>query len=498
MTELDVAIVGAGFAGLGLGIRLKRRGVSSFLIFERANAVGGTWRDNTYPGVACDVPSHLYSWSFRPNPRWSSFFSEGAEIRDYLVAGANEEGLDTHLRLGTDVDAMTWDESRSRWELRTSRGEFTARTLVLACGRLTEPRIPDVPGLDTFRGPMFHSARWDHDADLRGKRVAVVGSGASAIQLVPRVAELARELVVLQRSAPYVIPREEHHYTDAERALFERDPAELERLQVGAVLDGRGGLRPARGRACGGRCCAQAGTRPPRRTGARPRTAGRAHAALRDRLQARSHLERVLPRSESPDRDGRTVGARGRERQLVDHRQRRAARGRRGDLRHRIPCGPAAVRPHRPGCRRRAARATLGRRHDRLRVDCRQRLPQPVRRQRPQRRSRAQLGDLHDRDATRLHSGRTRPPRGRHRPGARRESPGRRRVHGTHRRAGSVDRVDDRRMRKLVPRRTHRQAHPALAGLRAHVPRAQRRVLAEPVRPDPRHPPATPTRQTTD
>ena len=231
MTELDVAIVGAGFAGLGLGIRLKRQGVTSFLIFERANAVGGTWRDNTYPGVACDVPSHLYSWSFLPNPRWSSFFSDGAEIRDYLVAGANEEGLGDHLRLGTDVDAMTWDESRSRWALHTSRGEFTARTLVLACGRLTEPRVPDVPGLDTFRGPLFHSARWDHDAELSGKRVAVVGSGASAIQIVPRVAEIARELVVLQRSAPYVIPREEHHYTQAEQALFEQDPEGLARLR---------------------------------------------------------------------------------------------------------------------------------------------------------------------------------------------------------------------------------------------------------------------------
>ena len=231
MTELDVAIVGAGFAGLGLGIRLKRQGVSSFLIFERANAVGGTWRDNTYPGVACDVPSHLYSWSFRPNPRWSSFFSGGAEIRDYLESGANDEGLGDHLRLGTDVQAMTWDESRSRWELRTSRGMFTARTLVLACGRLTEPRIPDVPGLDTFHGPMFHSARWDHEAELGGKRVAVVGSGASAIQLVPRLAEIARELVVLQRSAPYVIPRDDHLYTEDEQEHFERDPEGMARLR---------------------------------------------------------------------------------------------------------------------------------------------------------------------------------------------------------------------------------------------------------------------------
>jgi cation diffusion facilitator CzcD-associated flavoprotein CzcO len=139
--------------------------------------------------------------------------------------------LDAHLRLGTDVQAMTWDASRSRWMLSTSRGEFTARTLVLACGRLTEPRIPLVPGLDTFRGPMFHSARWDADADLRDKRVAVVGSGASAIQLVPRIAEIARELVVLQRSAPYVIPRDEHSYSEAEQERFERDPEALARLR---------------------------------------------------------------------------------------------------------------------------------------------------------------------------------------------------------------------------------------------------------------------------
>ncbi len=229
--DLDVAIVGAGFAGLGMGIRLKRRGTASFLLFERAEDVGGTWRDNTYPGVACDVPSHLYSFSFRPNPHWSSFFSAGGEIREYLAASARDEGLTEHLALGTDVSAMNWDASCSRWVLQTTRGRYTARSLVLACGRLTAPRIPDVPGLDTFDGPAFHSARWDADADLHGKRVAVIGSGASAVQLVPPVAAVARELVVLQRSAPYVIPRDEHRYTDAERTLFERDPEGLARLR---------------------------------------------------------------------------------------------------------------------------------------------------------------------------------------------------------------------------------------------------------------------------
>ncbi len=229
--EIDVAIVGAGFAGIGMGIRLERRGAASFLIFEQADEVGGTWRDNTYPGVACDVPSHLYSFSFRPNPNWSSYYSSGGEIRDYLVACARDEGLEPHLRLGTDVVAMAWDESLSRWRLDTNRGQYSARALVLACGRLTAPRIPDVPGLDTFEGPQFHSARWDHGVDLRGKRVAVVGSGASAVQLVPHVAEVAGELVVMQRSAPYIVPREKHSYTDAERSLFGRDPDGLARLR---------------------------------------------------------------------------------------------------------------------------------------------------------------------------------------------------------------------------------------------------------------------------
>ena len=232
MTHLDTLVIGAGFAGIGMGIRLKRRGTHSFAILERAGQVGGTWRDNSYPGVACDIPSHLYSYSFRPNPNWSQFYSPGGEIWEYLSTSAIEEGLLEHLRVGVDVQSMDWDEAAALWRLTTSRGVFTCRTLILACGRLSEPRIPAVPGIDDFRGEAFHSARWTPDVNLDGKRVAVVGSGASAVQLVPRLAERAAQLVVLQRSAPYVIPRDDRAYSPAERALLARDPAELSSLRT--------------------------------------------------------------------------------------------------------------------------------------------------------------------------------------------------------------------------------------------------------------------------
>ena len=230
--DVDVAIIGAGIAGIGLGIRLRRRGDRSFVIFERASRPGGTWRDNTYPGVACDVPSHLYSYSFMPNPGWSRFFAPGAEIQGYLLASAAEEGLDEHIRLDTDVTGARWDAGRDLWELESSAGTVTARVLVLAAGRLSSPRYPSVPGIDSFPGPAFHSARWDHDVDLSGKRVAIVGSGASSIQIVPEVARIASRVSVLQRSAPYVIPRANPEYTAAERSLLERDPAELARLRA--------------------------------------------------------------------------------------------------------------------------------------------------------------------------------------------------------------------------------------------------------------------------
>jgi cation diffusion facilitator CzcD-associated flavoprotein CzcO len=225
----DVAIVGAGFAGIGLAIRLQRSGRTDFTVFERAGAVGGTWRDNTYPGVACDIPAHLYSLSFQTNPSWSNVFAQGHEIRDYLERAADE--VRPRIRLNTPVLDMAWDEDRELWMLETPAGPHTARVLVLACGRLADPYIPNIDALEGFTGELFHSARWDHDVDLVGKRVAVVGSGASAVQLMPRIAELAEHVTVFQRSAPYVVPRADRAYTDAERGLFAKDPGEITRLR---------------------------------------------------------------------------------------------------------------------------------------------------------------------------------------------------------------------------------------------------------------------------
>jgi cation diffusion facilitator CzcD-associated flavoprotein CzcO len=222
-TDVDVAVVGAGFAGIGLGIRLARRRRESFVLLERAHGVGGTWRDNRYPGVACDVPSHLYSFSFRPKPDWSRVFAPGEEIHDYLRACARDEGLDPHLRLGTEMQHARWDGTR--WRVATSAGTYRARVLVVAAGRLSEPRIPDIPGLSAFDGPVFHSARWDGSAALAGRRVGVVGTGASAAQIVPALAGVAEHLVVFQRTPSWVVPRGDRAYTPEERRGFALDPA---------------------------------------------------------------------------------------------------------------------------------------------------------------------------------------------------------------------------------------------------------------------------------
>ena len=229
--EVDTVIVGAGIAGLGLGIRLARRGTASFVILERADEVGGTWRDNIYPGVACDIPSHLYSYSFRPKPDWSRFFAPGREIQDYLVESARAEGLLPHLRFGAAVLGSRWDEPAGRWIVRTPAGYYRSRVLVMAAGRLSEPRIPEVRGLDGFLGQVIHSARWSSDLDLRGQRVGIVGTGASAVQLIPAVAETAASVTVFQRSAAYVVPRGDTAYTASEQRLFTRDPDSAERLR---------------------------------------------------------------------------------------------------------------------------------------------------------------------------------------------------------------------------------------------------------------------------
>jgi cation diffusion facilitator CzcD-associated flavoprotein CzcO len=220
-----VAIVGAGFGGIGLAIRLRRAGIGSFTIFERAASIGGTWRENTYPGAACDIPSHLYSFSFEQNPTWNRAYAGQAEILRYLQSCVDKYGLREHIRFGTGVSSARFDERRNLWVLDLSDGgTFEATVLVTACGLLNRPQLPNVPGREAFGGPAFHSARWRHDVDLTAKRVGVIGTGASAVQIVPEIAPRAASLVLFQRSAPYVIPKADRDYRAFEKTLFRRLP----------------------------------------------------------------------------------------------------------------------------------------------------------------------------------------------------------------------------------------------------------------------------------
>jgi len=233
MRRVAVAIIGAGFAGVGAALQLDRAGRDDFVVLERAASIGGTWRDNVYPGVACDIPSHLYSFSSMPNPAWSRRFAPGAEIRAYLEDCAASIG--DRLRLGEAMLGANW--TGSGWRVRTSRETLLAESLVLACGRLTEPRVPELPGLEDFDGPVLHSARWDPSLDLRGRRVAIVGTGASAVQLAPELARDA-EVVLFQRTPAWVLPREDRAYTPAERAAFDMDPLLVDAVRREAYLAG--------------------------------------------------------------------------------------------------------------------------------------------------------------------------------------------------------------------------------------------------------------------
>ena len=215
-----VAIVGAGFAGLGMAIRLKQEGREDFAVLERADEVGGTWRANHYPGCCCDVPSHVYSYSFELNPAWTRGFAPQGEILEYLKACTEKYALRPHIRFGHDVLDARWDTASRRWHVHTSRGDLTADVLVNAAGALSEPRDPDIPGLERFTGTAFHSAAWDHDHDLAGERVAVIGTGASAIQFVPAIQPQVGTLHLFQRTAPWVIPRFDHEITRAEHAAL--------------------------------------------------------------------------------------------------------------------------------------------------------------------------------------------------------------------------------------------------------------------------------------
>ncbi|KVZ08714.1 alpha/beta hydrolase fold domain-containing protein [Burkholderia stagnalis] len=222
---LAAIIIGAGFAGIGMAIALQRAGMHDFVILERAHDVGGVWRDNSYPGAACDVPSHLYSFSFEPNPRWSRTFAPQAEIHAYLQHCARKYGLARHLRFGAEVAHARYDEPHALWRVTLADGtELSAALLVSGTGQLSRPALPTLPGMETFRGHAFHSAHWDHAYPLAGKRVAVVGTGASAIQFVPAIAGAVKSLTVFQRSPAYLMPRPDRPYRRWEQALFRRLP----------------------------------------------------------------------------------------------------------------------------------------------------------------------------------------------------------------------------------------------------------------------------------
>jgi cation diffusion facilitator CzcD-associated flavoprotein CzcO len=215
-----VGIIGTGFSGVAAAVELQRRGIAAFTLLERADQVGGVWRDNTYPGAACDVPSHLYSFSWAPNPDWSLRFAPGPEIHAYLQRVARDRGLLPHCRFGVEVVAAAWDAATATWRVdaRTPDGDqqLTYDVLVVGTGQLNRPSTPAIPGVETFDGVAFHSARWDHEVDLTGRRVVVIGTGASAIQFVPPIAEVADHVTVVQRSAPWVVAKRDRAYRPAD------------------------------------------------------------------------------------------------------------------------------------------------------------------------------------------------------------------------------------------------------------------------------------------
>ena len=221
--HVDIAIVGSGFAGLAAAIRLKQAH-REFVILERAGDLGGTWRDNDYPGCACDVPSHLYSFSFALNPNWSRAFSPHDEIFDYLRRTAGDFGVADRISYDTTVLEARWDEDIQKWILQTTKGELTATFVIAGTGGLSEPSIPKVPGLEKFEGTTFHSATWNHDHDLTGERVAVIGTGASAIQFVPHVQRVAGHMTLFQRTAPWVLPRRDRDIGRRERWVYRHVP----------------------------------------------------------------------------------------------------------------------------------------------------------------------------------------------------------------------------------------------------------------------------------
>jgi cation diffusion facilitator CzcD-associated flavoprotein CzcO len=230
--HFPVVVVGTGFSGLAASIKLAEAGIDH-VVLERREGVGGTWWDNTYPGCRCDVPSPLYSFSFAPNPNWSELYSPQAEIQGYLEAVAERFGVLPRVRFRTAVSDCAWDEDASIWRVETSRGQFSCNVLVLGTGPLSEPKFPEIEGLESFEGPVLHSARWDPSVDFAAKRVAVVGTGASAIQIVPELQPVVRELHLFQRTPAWVLPHPNRRISPAEQALYRRVPLAQKAVRFG-------------------------------------------------------------------------------------------------------------------------------------------------------------------------------------------------------------------------------------------------------------------------
>jgi len=230
-----IAIIGSGFSGLGMAIKLKQSGENDFIVFEKDHGVGGTWRVNSYPGCACDVQSHLYSYSFEPNPNWTRMFAPQPEIRSYLEHCAQKYALMSHVRLGCNISQLRWSEQEQQWHISDSNGNhYTANVVVAGMGGLSTPALPEIRGLEKFQGKVFHSQQWDHDYNFHGKRVAVIGTGASAIQFVPQIQPKVAQLDLYQRTPPWILPKPDRAISATERTLFARFPA-LQKLWRGLI-----------------------------------------------------------------------------------------------------------------------------------------------------------------------------------------------------------------------------------------------------------------------
>jgi cation diffusion facilitator CzcD-associated flavoprotein CzcO len=231
----SIAIVGAGLGGVGAAVMLRRAGYEDLVVFERGARVGGVWNHNTYPGAACDVPSHLYEFSFEPNPRWSRRYAPQAEIQEYVESVAERYGALAQVRTNTEVTGASWDAERARWLLQTSAGEHEADVLLTACGQLSVPKLPELRGLESFAGEAFHTAEWRDDVELAGKRVAIIGTGCSAIQTAPAIQPIVAQLDIYQRSPGWTIPKMDYAYSERAKRAFERFPA-LQRMDRAAIF----------------------------------------------------------------------------------------------------------------------------------------------------------------------------------------------------------------------------------------------------------------------